>query len=387
MRMKLATQTIHSGYHADGPNQPVVPPLQPGTIWTHPEDGFDNRAGSLGYARYGNPNRNELEQILSKLEGGSSCTVYASGMAAIMAVLQAHAPGDHVLVCDDVYHGTRALLGGIMHRWGLHVTYVDATSLDAIAAAITPQTRLIWLESPSNPMMRISDIAGVCRLAAQHSARLGHKIRVGVDNTWATPVLQHPLQLGADLVMHSCTKYLGGHSDILAGAIICREDDDFALRLKETHKQVGAVLPAFDSWMLVRSIKTLVPRVRMHCENARQIAAFLDQHPHVEKVYYPGLPHATGHAIAREQMEDFGGMISFLVKADKPAILKGIRNAALIQVATSLGGVESLWEHRQSSEGPASATPVNLVRLSVGLEDPDDLIRDIDQVLHHIVAM
>ncbi|HAC15772.1 MAG TPA: cystathionine gamma-synthase [Bacteroidetes bacterium] len=378
--MRIETKTIHSGYHAEGPNRPVTPPLQMSTIWTHPEGGFDGSPGSFGYQRYGNPNRSEIETILATLEGGSVCTTFSSGMAAITAVFQALDPGDHVIVCNDVYHGTRNILNGIMHRWGLKTSYVDVTDPAIVEDALTSKTRLIWLESPSNPMLLISDIREITR-RVRGSGVPDAPVKVCVDNTWATPVLQRPIELGADLVMHSVTKYIGGHSDILAGAIILKEKDDFSDRIQVTQKQIGAVISPFESWMLVRSVKTLVARMRMHCENARQIADHLNKHPRILKVYFPGLPDAQGHEVAKSQMSDFGGMISFLIDGKKEQIMQGITRARLISVATSLGGVESLWEHRQSSEGPLSATPPNLVRLSVGIEHVDDLIEDIDLVL------
>ncbi len=378
--MRLETKTIHSGYHADGPNQPVTSPVYPTTIWTHPETGFDGSPGSYGYQRYGNPNRNELEGILAALENGAVCTTFSSGMAAITAVFQALDPGDHVIVCNDVYHGTRAVLNGIMHRWGLKTTYVDVTDPANVEQALTSRTRLVWLETPSNPMLLISDIREIAH-RVKKSGVPDAPVMICVDNTWATPVLQRPLELGADLVMHSVTKYIGGHSDILAGAIILKEIGEFSDRIQVTQKQIGAVVAPFEAWLLVRSVKTLVARMRMHCDNARKIAAFLNSHPRVEKVYYPGLPDAQGHAIAKSQMSDFGGMISAQFDGKKDQIMKGITRARLFSVATSLGGVESLWEHRQSSEGPTSTTPENLVRLSIGIEHPDDLIEDIDQVL------
>lgn len=378
--MRLETKTIHSGYHAEGPNRPVTPPMHLSTIWTHPEDGFNGSPGSFGYQRYGNPNRSEIENILATLEGGSSCTTFSSGMAAITAVFQALDPGDHVIVCNDVYHGTRAILNGIMHRWGLKATYVDVTDPANVEDALTAQTKLVWLESPSNPMLLISDIREIVR-RVRKSGVPDASVMICVDNTWATPVLQRPIELGADLVMHSVTKYIGGHSDILAGAIIMKDQNEFSERIQITQKQIGAVISPFESWMLVRSVKTLVARMRMHCDNARQIAEFLHTHPRILKVYYPGLPDAQGHEVAKSQMSDFGGMISMLIDGKKEQIMKGITQARLISVATSLGGVESLWEHRQSSEGPQSATPPNLVRLSVGIEHPTDLIEDIDMVL------
>lgn len=381
--MRIETKTIHSGYHAEGPNRPVTPPIHPSTIWTHPESGFDGSPGSFGYQRYGNPNRSEIETILATLEGGEICTTFSSGMAAITAVFQAFEPGDHVIVCNDVYHGTRAILNGIMQRWGLQSTYVDVTDPANVEAALKARTRLVWLETPSNPMLLISDIEAIVK-RVRGSSVPDAPVLIGVDNTWATPVLQRPLELGADLVMHSVTKYIGGHSDILAGAIIVKEKGEFSERMQVTQKQIGAVISPFEAWMLVRSVKTLVARMRMHCDNARKIAGFLNQHSKIEKVFFPGLPDSQGHEIAKKQMSDFGGMISMLIDGKKEQIMQGIARARLISVATSLGGVESLWEHRQSSEGPLSATPPNLVRLSVGIEHADDLIEDIDQVLRQL---
>lgn len=381
--MRIETKTIHSGYHAEGPDRPVTPPIHPSTIWTHPETGFDASVGSFGYLRYGNPNRSEIEQILATLENGKICTTFSSGMASITAVFQALDPGDHVIVCEDVYHGTRAILNGIMHRWGLQTSYVDATDPARIEAALTARTRLIWLETPSNPMLLISDIREVVQRVRNSGVPDG-KVIICVDNTWATPVLQNPLDLGADLVMHSCTKYIGGHSDVLAGAVIMKEEDEFSDRIRTTQKQIGAVVSPFECWMLVRSVKTLVARMRMHCENTRLVANFLNTHDKIEKVYYPGLPDSPGHEVAKSQMSDFGGMVSALFAGKKEQIMQGIAKARLISVATSLGGVESLWEHRQSSEGPASVTPANLVRISIGIEHPDDLIEDINQVLRQL---
>lgn len=378
--MHIQTRAIHAGYSAEGPRQPVVSALQPGTIYTHPETGFDASNGSFGYARYGNPNRHELETMLASLENGEVGVAFSSGMAAITAVFQVLSPGDHVIVCDDVYHGTRAVLNQIMARWGLECTYVDVTNPGNVALAVQPNTRLVWLETPSNPRMLICDIAEIVRLVRAQTLS-GNHIQIGVDNTWATPVLTNPLDLGADLVMHSCTKYIGGHSDILAGALIARKDDEFIDSIRTLQKQTGAVASPFDCWMLVRSLKTLVPRMRSHCENAMAVAQYLRAHPKVEAVYYPGLPDSPGHEVAKRQMRDFGGMVSVLFAVKKEQILKGIASAKLFKVATSLGGVESLWEHRQSSEGPTSKTPENLVRISVGIEHPDDLIADLEHVL------
>jgi len=381
--VNIQTKAIHAGYSAHGPEQPVVSPLQPGTIFTHPLTGFDSAAGSYGYSRYGNPNRRELEQILTALEGGAISAAFSSGMAAITAVFQVLSPGDHVVVCNDVYHGTRAVLNDIMKRWGLMFTYVDAADVNAVAQAMQPQTRIVWLETPSNPRLLISDIAAISAMVREIE-REPHQIKVCVDNTWGTPILQQPLVLGADIVMHSCTKYIGGHSDVLAGALIARHQDAFFESIRTLQKQTGAVLSPFDSWMLVRSLKTLPIRMRVHCENAARIAAFLQQHPKVGEVFYPGLPESPGHDIALRQMSDFGGMVSALFLSKKEKILQEIATSRLFKVATSLGGVESLWEHRQSSEGPTSTTPENLVRMSVGIEHPDDLIADIEMVLDRL---
>jgi len=409
-KMHPATKAIHSGYHADGPNQPVVPPLHTSTIWTHPETGLNRGPDSYAYSRFRNPNRSEFEDVVTALENGATSVAFSSGMAAIASVFQAYAPGDHIVVCDDVYFGTRQILAGMMNRWGLQVTYADARNPQNIMDAITPKTKLIWLESPSNPMLYITDIRKVCELVragtsrttgttetTRHAETAGTAgtvettetagkdpsayIRICVDNTWATPLLQNPLDLGADLVMHSASKYFSGHSDILAGVITCKHDDDFAARILENQRTGGAVLSPFDAWMLVRSAKSMYARMKIHCENARLIAEFLRDHPKVEAVFYPGFADSEGYAVAKSQMSDFGGMVSALFVGKKEQIVQGITRARLFKVATSLGGVESTWENRKSSEGETSKTPDNLIRISVGIEDPRDLIADIDQVL------
>jgi cystathionine gamma-synthase len=382
-KMHPATKAIHSGYHADGPNQPVVPPLHTSTIWTHPETGLNRGPGSYAYTRFRNPNRSEFEDVVTALENGATSIAFSSGMAAIASVFQAYAPGDHIVVCDDVYFGTRQILSGMMNRWGLQVTYADARNPQNIMDAITPKTKLIWLESPSNPMLYITDIRKVCEIVCAGTAGKDPSayIRICVDNTWATPLLQNPLDLGADLVMHSASKYFSGHSDILAGVITCKHDDDFAATIRENQRTGGAVLSPFDAWMLVRSVKSLYARMKIHCENARLIAEYLRDHPKVEAVFYPGFADSEGHAVAKSQMSDFGGMVSALFVGKKEQIVQGITRARLFKVATSLGGVESTWENRKSSEGETSKTPDNLIRISVGIEDPRDLIADIDQVL------
>lgn len=368
------TKVIHgASNHPD--LRDVVAPIHPTTIYTHAESGMD--ASEDHYIRADNPNRRQLEQLCTSLENGSEAAAFASGMAAIAAVLQALDPGDHLILPKDVYHGTRTLVKNIMHRWNLQFDEVDTTDPERVRQAITPKTRLIWLETPSNPMLHITDISAIADIARES----GSGIQVAVDNTWPSPALQQPLNLGADISVHSATKYLGGHSDILGGVVINRESDEMARRIREVQQQAGGVLSPHESWMLVRSIKTLGWRMKGHCRNARQVAEFLKDHPKVTKVYYPGLKEHPGFEVARKQMSDFGGMISFEIKGNADDALRVVSKAEIITVATSLGGVESIWEHRRSSESEDSQTPEALIRLSVGLEDPDDVIEDISMAL------
>lgn len=371
--MRIRTAAIHAGYAAHGPNESINPPLHTSTVWTHPDTGLDRTPGSTAYARFANPNRNEFEAVMRALENGEQAMAFASGIAAIHAIFQALDPGDHVLVCDDVYFGTRVLLNGFLKRWGIEATYADATDPEAFTGHIRPETKLLWLETPSNPRLLVTDLRHIRALAPEH--------RIVVDNTWATPVFQRPLELGADIVMHSASKYLGGHSDILNGVVVCKTTDAFSQRIRQIQQQTGAISSPFDSWMLVRSIKTLPVRMKAHEANAMAIAGHLKGLKQVEAVFYPGLDDAPGHAIAASQMSGFGGMVSFLFMGNADQTLKGIAKSRLIHRATSLGGVESTWEHRYSSEGEGSQTPPNLVRMSVGLEDIDDLIDDIDRAL------
>lgn len=372
--MHFETLAIHTGLATNkDENKSVIPPIYTSTIYEHPETGLD--AEQFSYIRQDNPNRRQLEAVLVSLESGKLGMAFASGMAAITAVFQALKPGDHVIAPLDVYHGTRKLLAEFMSEWGLVCSFVDMREAGEIADAIKPKTKMIWIETPSNPMLQITDIEYVCRLAHEHD------VKVCVDNTWMTPILQQPLKLGADLVMHSTTKYLGGHSDILGGAVVCSENDEFCQRIRSIQQLTGAVPSPFDSWMLQRSIRTLPYRMRAHCENARKIAQFLEGHPRVEAVYYPGLKRHEAHEIASRQMNDFGGMISFEYAGDEKNALKVVAKSKLITRATSLGGVESTWEHRKSSEGELSPTSPRLIRMSVGLEHPDDLIEDLAQAL------
>jgi cystathionine gamma-synthase len=292
-----------------------------------------------------------------------------------MSVLQCLAPGDHVIAPIDAYHGTTILLRDILGPWGLQVTFADMTDLDEVKRSIRPQTRMIWVETPSNPLLRVSDIARIAELAHAAGARCA------VDNTWASPVLQRPFELGADLIVHSTTKYLGGHCDVLSGAVVAKTDDAFFQRLRTIQMQGGAVASPFDCWLVLRGIRTLPYRVRGHCENARKIAEFLSRHPRVEAVHFPGLPTHPGHAIAARQMRDFGGMLSFQVRGGKDQALAVAAKVRIITRATSLGGPDSLIEHRATIEPPDTRTPQNLLRLSAGLEHADDLIEDLAQAL------
>lgn len=373
--MKLETLAIHAGRHPDAATGAVAPSPILSTTFARDADG-EYPHGHL-YSRSGNPGRTALETLLAALERGATAAAFASGSAASLAVFQALSPGDHVIAPDDVYHGTRTQLRELLARWGLAHSLVDLTDLDAVRAAITPATRLIWAETPSNPLLKICDIAGLAELGHAAGATLV------VDSTFATPVIQQPLTLGADLVMHSTTKYLGGHSDVLGGALIARDAGHPLFgRIRDLQTKGGAVPSPFDCWLLQRSIATLPLRVRAQTANAQAVAEFLAGHPAVERVHYPGLPGHAGHALACRQMPGgFGAMLSFQVRGDRATALAAVGKVTIFTRATSLGGVESLIEHRASVEGPYSTTPPNLLRVSVGLEHADDLIADLGQAL------
>jgi cystathionine gamma-synthase len=371
--MRIETLAVHAGHGVDPGTGAVTPPIHLATTFERAADGTFP-TGYI-YGRLGNPNRAALETCLAALEGGAAAAAFASGAAATMSILQALGPGDHVIAPIDTYHGTRLLLRDILGPWGLQASFVDMTSLAEVEHAIRPQTRMIWVETPSNPLLTVSDIASIAELAHASGARCT------VDNTWASPVLQRPFELGADLILHSTTKYLGGHCDVLGGAVVTKTDDAFFQRLRTIQLQGGAVAPPFDCWLVLRGIRTLPYRVRGHCQNARRVAEFLIGHPRVEAVYFPGLPKHPGHAIAAKQMKDFGGMMSFQVRGGKDEALGVAAKVRIIARATSLGGVDSLIEHRASIEPPDTRTPQNLLRLSVGLEHVDDLIEDLGQAL------
>jgi cystathionine gamma-synthase len=317
----------------------------------------------------------QFERVLQELEEGAAAAAFSSGVAAATAVLQSLRPGDHILIPDDVYKGNRMLVENVMKPWGLAADFIDMTDLENIKSHLTDKTALIWIETPSNPMMNIMDIQSITTMAHEND------IHVCVDNTWPTPMNQLPLTLGADFVLHSTTKYFGGHSDILGGAVIANEQEGLFERIRMIQRTSGGVPSPDDCWMLTRSTRTLPYRMRGHNENAGNLANFLQSHDCVQQVFYPGLETHKGHQIAKRQMSGFGGMISFLIDGGAKEALEIVAGSEIISRATSLGGVESTWEHRRSSEGDDSKTPENLIRISVGLEHPEDLLEDLDRAL------
>ncbi len=371
--MKLETLAVHAGRHIDSATGAVSPPIHLSTTFERSPDGQYPLGHS--YARESHPNRADLETCLAALEGGSSAAAFASGSAATHALLETLTPGDHVVSTDDVFYGTRSLVTEYFGRWGIGATFVAAGDNPSIERAITPRTRLIWIETPSNPLVGITDIASVAAIAHARDAELV------VDNTWATPIFQRPLALGADWVLHSTTKYFGGHCDVLGGALVARETSERFERLRQIQKAGGAGASPFDSWLVLRGIRSLPCRMRTHAENALRLAEFLAADPRVQRTFYPGLPEHPGHPIAARQMSGWGGMLSFEVAGGKDAAFRVAAATRIFTRATSLGGVESLIEHRASVEGPGSRAPEGLLRVSVGLEHPDDLIADLDQAL------
>ncbi|MBI2761192.1 MAG: aminotransferase class V-fold PLP-dependent enzyme [Chloroflexi bacterium] len=371
--MRLETLAVHAGHEPDPATAALTPPIHLTTTFERAEDGSFPH-GHI-YSRTSNPNRAALEQSLAALEGGSAAAAFSSGSAATMTVLQALRPGDHVIAPIDAYHGTAKLLRELFAPWGLETTFCDMTSPAAVDAAVRPATRLIWIETPSNPSLKITDIARLADIA--HAAGA---ICV-CDNTWASPVVQRPLDLGADVVMHSTTKYLGGHSDVLGGALIARDDGELFARLRLIQTTGGAVPSPFECWLVQRGLRTLPLRVRAQSASALAVARFLDSHPRVDVVHYPGLSEHPGHEIAARQMDGFGGMLSFEVQGGEAMAMAVAANVRLFTRATSLGGTESLIEHRASIEGPGTPTPDSLLRVSIGLEHPDDLIEDLARAL------
>ncbi len=369
----IETVAVHAGGEPDAATGAVTPPIHLATTFQHGPAG--ERIAGYEYQREGNPTQARLEAALAALEGGESALSFASGMAAMSGLLESLAPGSHVLVPTDCYTGLRLLANEFLPARNIAVDFVDMTDVDAVRAAIRPETRLIWIETPSNPLLRITDIATVATIARDQDALLV------CDNTFATPILQRPLALGADVVMHSTTKYFGGHSDVLGGALVFARRDDFHDKVAHRRHITGAVLAPFSAWLTLRGCRSLPARMAWHCRNARAVAAFLADHPSVERVNYPGLDSHAGHATAARQMSDFGGMLSVEMRGGRDAALRVAGAVRVFINATSLGGAESLIEHRASVEGANPTSPQNLLRLSVGLEDPADLIADLDQAL------
>jgi cystathionine gamma-synthase len=372
-QLHFETRAVHTASAVDPATGAVTPALHLSTTFQRAADG--SFPTGYSYIRDGNPNRSALETALAELEGGISAVAFSSGMAASMAVFQALRPGDHVIAPLEAYFGTPKLLREHFQPWGLEVSFVDMTDVVAIERAVQPNTRLVWTETPSNPNISVTDLAAVVEIAQRAGAL------VATDNTWATPFLQRPLELGVDLVMHSTTKYLSGHSDVMGGAVIAREETAFSGRIRRMQKAGGAVPSPFDSWLVLRGIRSLPWRMRAHCANAMAIATFLASHPSIERVHYPGLPGDPGHSVASRQMCDFGGMLSFVVPGGRSRALEVAARLKLFTRATSLGGPESLIEHRASVEGAETRAPEGLLRVSVGLEHPDDLIADLGGAL------
>jgi cystathionine gamma-synthase len=374
----FATRAIHAGQEPDSLTGAVVPPIY--QVSTYKQDGVGGLRGGYEYSRSANPTRAALEVCLAALEGGARGLAFASGLAAEDTLLRTICkPGDHVLIPNDAYGGTYRLFARVHAKWGLEFTPVPLHDLAAVRAAMRPTTRLIWCETPTNPLLGISDLAALAQIAHEGGALLG------VDNTFASPYLQQPLALGADVVMHSTTKYLGGHSDVVGGALVAA---DAALGEELTYHQnaIGGVAGPFDSWLVLRGAKTLAVRMDRHCVNAEAVVGLLSGHPRVSEVLYPGLPSHPGHEVAAKQMRAFGGMVSFRVHGGEAAALEVCNRARLFTLGESLGGVESLIEHpgrmtHASAAGSVQEVPADLVRLSVVIEDIADLHDDLRHAL------
>lgn len=370
------TRAIHAGQDPDPATGAIITPIYQTSTFVQKAVGEHQ---GYDYARTANPTRQALQDALASLEGGAWGLAYASGMAATQNVHYLLNPGDHILLTDDAYGGTHRFISKVWSRYGIDYTLVDMTDLDNVRAALRTNTRLVWAETPSNPYLKVIDIKGIADILR------GHPAMFMVDNTFASPYLQNPLALGADLVLHSTTKYIGGHSDTVGGAVIGNDPDVFAT-MKFHQNAAGAVPGPFDVWLALRGIKTLAVRMERHSENAQAVAEFLAGHPAVERVFYPGLAGHPGHDVAKRQMRGYSGMVSFTVKGDVETALEVARGTRIFQLAESLGGVESLIEHpgqmtHASVAGTGAEVEDTLVRLSVGIENRDDLLRDLEQAL------
>ncbi len=371
--MKIETRAVHAGHGIEPGTRDVTPAIHLSTTFERAEDG--SFPGGYSYSRQSNPNRSALEDCLASLEQGAVAVAFSSGNAATHALFQALSPGDQIIAGEDVFYGTAILLKDHLGPWGLKSSYVDMRDPATVERALTPATKVIWVETPSNPLLNITDIRAVAAVARKAGVLLA------CDNTWATPALQCPLQLGADVVMHSVTKYLAGHCDVLGGALIFRERSGLYDKVRSLQHSGGAVPSPFECWLTLRGIQTFPYRVRAQSENAQQVAEFLSRQKAIEAVHYPGLPSHPGHKTAAAQMSGFGGMLSIQVKGGQAEAFKLAAGVKLFTRATSLGGAHSLIEHRASVEGATTRSPANLLRLSIGLEHKDDLIADLEQAL------
>ena len=374
----FSTNAIHAGQEPDPTTGDVITPIHVSS--TFAQDGVGGLRSGYEYSRSANPTRTALQECLAALEGGRHAVAFGSGMGASDVLLRVLLkPGDHVVIPHDAYGGTFRLIDKVLARWGVEYTPVDLGDVAALRAAMRPTTRAVWCETPTNPLLGIADIAAVADVARTAGARLV------VDNTFASPYLQQPLALGADVVLHSTTKYVGGHSDVVGGALVT-SDDELAEELRFTQNAVGSVPGPFDAWLTLRGAKTLAVRMERHSDNAERIAELLSAHPNVTRVFYPGLAEHPGHEVAAKQMRRFGGMVSFTVAGGREAALRVCAATEIFTLAESLGGVESLIEHpgamtHASVAGSALEVPDDLVRLSVGIEDVEDLAEDLRQAL------
>ncbi|GAB3308719.1 trans-sulfuration enzyme family protein [Luteimonas notoginsengisoli] len=371
--MRLETLAIHAGGEADGATGAVAPPIHLSTTFEHGPAA--ERLAGYEYQREGNPTNDRLRQAIAALEGGEVALTFASGMAAASNLLESLPPGTRIAIPDDCYTGVRLLASEFLPARGIEATTLDMADSEAVRAACAKGLDLLWLETPSNPLMKVCDIAALAGIAHAQGAL------VVCDNTFASPALQRPLALGADIVMHSTTKYFGGHSDVLGGALAFARADETFQRVAHRLHVTGAVLAPFSAWLTLRGCRSLPARMAMHCANARRVADFLAAQPQVRQVNYPGLATHPGHAVAARQMRDFGGMLSVQLHGGRDAVLAMAGALRLFTNATSLGGCESLVEHRASVEGNHPTSPQDLLRISVGLEHPDDLVSDLEQAL------
>ncbi|HSP15116.1 MAG TPA: aminotransferase class I/II-fold pyridoxal phosphate-dependent enzyme [Thermoanaerobaculia bacterium] len=371
--MHFETTVIHAGMHIDDETGAVALPIHLSTTFERSAAGDTPRGFS--YIRDGNPTQMRLEEALAAIDSGERALVFASGMAAGTALLQALPAGAHVILPDDSYYSFRATAAEFFPKWKMTFDVAPMEDLDRVRQLMRNETKLIWIESPSNPLMKVVDIRALCNIARERGAASM------VDGTFASPALQRPIELGADIVLHSTTKYLGGHTDVQGGALIFARHTELLDRAESVRHLIGGVASPFNSWLVLRGIRSLSVRMRAHSENGMAIARFLAKHPRVEAVYYPGLESHPRYDIARRQMSAFGGMLSFLVRGGRAEALAVAAKTKLFTRATSLGGVESLIEHRASSEGPTSTTPQNLLRMSIGLEHAADLVEDLRQAL------